>query len=351
MTGPMMADTAKPATSANVLMVEATRGALVESLHRGAAAVVDGDGALITAWGDVDRPVYPRSAVKPLQALPLVESGAADRFGLSRRELALACASHLGESLHVQAVGAWLSRLDLAPDDLECGPHMPVNNEAAAELIRAGQQPGRLHNNCSGKHTGVLTTLRHEGLATAGYRHPDHPAQQRIRDVIGEMAEHEMSDAPWGIDGCAMPNYALPLAALARAAARFARPDRLGPVRAEACRRLAAAMRAEPLFVGGHGRFDSLVMATAPGRFVVKTGAEGVYIAADPDSGLGIALKIDDGATRASVVAIAHLLVHVGIVERALLPGLLARFTPLTNTRGEEVGVLRPAPGWPDGGL
>ena len=338
--------------TADPVLIEATRGSLIESRHRGAAAVVDAQGALVAAWGDIDRMIYPRSAIKPLQALPLVESGAADRFGLTQRELALACASHLGEGLHVQAVAAWLARAGLAADDLECGPHTPVNAGAAADLVRAGEQPSRLHNNCSGKHTGVLTTLRHQRLPTAGYRHADHPAQRRIRDAIGEMADHDMTDAPWGIDGCAMPNYALPLVALARAAARFARPpEGLGSVRSDACRRLAAAMRAEPLYVGGHGRFDSLVMAQVPGRFVVKTGAEGVYFAADPDRGLGIALKIDDGATRASVTAIAHLLAHFGILDKSQLPGLLAGVTPLTNTRGETVGILRPAPGWLDTGL
>jgi L-asparaginase II len=308
--------------------------------------VVGADSTLLAAWGDIERPIYPRSAVKPLQALPLIESGAADRFGLTQRELALACASHLGEGMHVQAVAAWLARLGLTPDDLECGPHMPINAEAAAGLIRSGKQPEPLHNNCSGKHTGVLTTLRHQGLATADYRLEDHPAQRRIRDTIGEMAAHDMTDAPWGVDGCAMPNYALPLVALARAAARFARPEGLGAVRAEACRRLAAAMRAEPLYVGGHGRFDSLIMGRTPGRFVVKTGAEGVYFAADPERGLGIALKIDDGTSRAAVLAVAHLLAHFGIVERSVLPGLLASLTPIANTRGEAVGVLRPAAGW-----
>lgn len=333
---------------ANPVLIEVTRGPAVECRHRGAVAVADSGGAVIAAWGDVEAPVFPRSAVKPLQAIALVETGAAERFGLGSRELALACASHIGQERHTAAVTAWLERLGLGPADLECGPHMPIDRDTAADMVRSGTGPGREHNNCSGKHAGILTTVRHMGEPTAGYRLPDHPAQGRLRDLLGALSGADLETAPCGIDGCGIPTYAVPLSGLARAAARFARPDGLGAAREGACRSLAAAMRAHPYLVRGDGGFDTNILARATGSFIVKTGAEGVYLAADPERGLGIAVKIDDGASRASQAALTFVLRHLGIIPDALVPVLLGGRTPARNTRGEAVGAVRPASGWPE---
>ena len=332
--------------AANPVLVEVTRGPAVESRHRGAAVVVDAGGGIVAAWGDVETPVFPRSAVKSLQAICLVETGAADRFCLGETELALSCASHTGQERHVTAVAAWLGTIGLAVGDLECGAQRPVDRDAATALLLAGQTPGRAHNNCSGKHVGILTTVVHMKENTRGYRHADHPAQVRIRDTIADMADWDLGEAPYGIDGCGIPTYAMPLVALARAGARFARPTRQSPVRADACTRLAAAMRAQPLMVRGNGSFDSHLLSRAPGRFIAKTGAEGVYFAAVPERGLGIALKIDDGTTRASQAALAFLLVYLGLIERAMLPLLLGGMTPIPNTLGDVIGEVRAAAGW-----
>jgi len=332
--------------SANPVLVEVTRGPAVESQHRGAAVVVDAGGGIVAAWGDVETPIFTRSAVKPLQAICLIETGAADRYCLGEMELALSCASHTGQERHIIAVTEWLSSIGLAIGDLECGPQRPIDRDSAAVLLLAGQTPDPAHNNCSGKHAGILTTAMHMSERTHGYCHADHPAQVRIRDAISDMADWDLSAAPCGIDGCSMPTYALPLVALAHAGARFARPTRQSPARADACVRLAMAMRAQPLMVRGYGSFDSHLLLRAPGRFIAKTGAEGVYFVAVPERGLGIALKIDDGTTRASQAALAFLLAHLGLIERAMLPLLLGGMTPIPNTLGDVVGEVRAAASW-----
>lgn len=328
--------------SANPVLIEATRGDAVESRHRGAAVVVEAGGAVVAAWGDVSRPVYPRSAIKPLQALPLIESGAAERFAVSDRELALACASHSGEERHVTLAGAWLQRLGLGPEDLACGPHRPIGEAAADNLARADLAPGRLHNNCSGKHTGMLATALHMGEPTAGYEAWDHPVQGRVRAVLAELGDWQEEKAPRGIDGCGVPTVAMPLLALATAFARLAAPDGLGAARAAAARRITAAMWAHPDLVAGSGRLDSAVLDAAQGTVLLKTGAEGVYAAALPRLRLGLALKIDDGAKRASEAVLAALLLRFGDLDGAAAALLAGRAEePILDTRGETVGVVR----------
>lgn len=335
------------AGSANPVLLEVLRGETVESRHRGAAVVCDARGTVVAAWGDIARPIFPRSAIKPLQALPLVESGAADRFGCGAEELALACASHTGEPVHVDAVAAWLTRLGVGVEALECGAHAPLDAAAAAALLRRGTAPLALHNNCSGKHAGMITTALALGESVVGYVGADHPVQRRVRQVLEEMSESDLATAPAAIDGCSIPTIAMPLTAMARAMARFIDPAGLPPARAAACRRLAAAMAAHPVLVAGSGRLPSVAMAAAPG-VVVKNGAEGVFCAALPEKGLGIALKIDDGARRAAEVAIAALLHHLGAFDapgwRAVEAALR---TVLRNRNRRVVGAVRPAPGWP----
>lgn len=331
----------------NPILVEVRRGPLVESAHRGAAIVCDAHGKTVAAWGDTARPVYPRSAVKPLQAIALVETGAADKFSVSEAELALSCASHNGSPEHVAAVGAWLARIGLSGENLECGPHAPSGADSALALACKGETPTRLHNNCSGKHAGMLATALATGAATRGYTGADHSVQRRTRAIMGEMAGEDLDRAPAGIDGCGIPTVAMSLAGLARAMARIAAPDALAPARREAILRIRRAVAAHPFMVAGAGRFCTKIMEAAGEAILVKTGAEGVFAAALPQQGFGIALKIDDGATRASECATAALLRRFGAPNGTADAALAAYArTELRNWNGTAVGSLAPAPGW-----
>ena len=331
-------------SNADPVLVEIIRGGMVESRHRGAAVVVDAAGKIVRRWGDVERSVYARSAIKPVQALPLVESGAADRFGLGERELALACASHHGQPAHVAAVRSWLERVGLGPGDLECGSHLPYDVPSAHALIRAGERPCPLHSNCSGKHSGFLTTALHRGEATRGYIAEDHPVQRRVTKAIEEMSGFDLARAPRGVDGCGIPVIGLPLLGLARAMARMADPSGLPGDRPAAARRLLAAMAAEPLMVDGTGGFATVLMQEAGGRAMMKPGAEGVFCAALPGLGYGVALKIADGAGRASEVAMGAILERLGVLAGRVSPALSALLRPvIRNVAGREVGAIRPA--------
>lgn len=323
--------------AANPVLVEMRRGGNVESAHRGAVSVMSADGAVIASLGDVERPVFPRSAVKMIQALPLIESGAADRFRLGHREVALACASHSGEAVHVHAVERWLADVGLSTDALECGAQTPFDRAAADALIAAHRAPGAAHNNCSGKHAGFLTTARHCGDDPRGYIEPAHPVQRRVTDALCEMTGIDLHHAPCGVDGCGIPTYAIPLRAVAKAMARLATPASSG-VRADASRRIVEAMTAEPLLGSGSSRFDYRAMTIGAGRFAVKMGAEGVHVAIVPGLGLGIALKIDDGASRAAEVAMATLLHRLGLIEGAEADVL--RVVPVLNNRQDRVGEI-----------
>jgi len=327
----------------NPVLVEVLRGALVESRHRGSLAVVDADGATVLALGDVARPVYPRSAVKPIQALVLVESGAADRFGFGDEELALACASHGGEPAHVEVATRMLERAGLDLGALECGTHWPSHQPSSQALARSGAAPTALHNNCSGKHAGFLCVACQSGVDRHGYVGASHPVQRDVKAAIDSLTGVSVSEDRCGIDGCSIPTWAAPLSALAHAFARFGTGQGLASERARAAARLRAACAAQPYYVAGTGRFCTEIMRQLGSRALVKTGAEGVYCAALPGQGLGIALKCDDGGTRAAEVTMA------AAIERFLpLPdderAALARFVrpTLRNWNGIEVGGLRP---------
>ena len=329
---------------ADPVAVVVRRGDRVESTHCVAYAVADADGTVLHEQGDARRPVFPRSAVKPLQALPLVESGAARRFAVSEQELALACASHGGEPMHTERVAAWLARIGLEPSALECGAHLPTHEPTARRLIERREPPSPLHNNCSGKHAGMLTLALHLGAPIAGYIAPDHPVQQRIGALLAAMSGASLP--PPAIDGCGIPTWPLPLAGLAVAMARFADPGAGASGRAEACARIRAAMAAHPLLVAGSGRACSLIMAAAP-HVLIKTGAEGVYVAALPDRKLGLALKVADGAGRAAVVALLALLAGLGALDPGAA-GLGDLAAPqLRNHAGRLVVRIEPAAGWP----
>jgi L-asparaginase II len=326
------------------VLVEVTRGGMVESRHRGNAVACDAAGRIVMAWGDATLPVYARSALKPLQALPLIASGAADAFGLGDRELALACGSHHGEPIHVEAVRRWLARIGCDEQDLECGAHRPNDPAAADALVRTGEAPSALHNNCSGKHAGFLSAARHLGEETRGYIAPDHPAQRRVIRAVEAMTGLDLADAPRGTDGCGIPVVAIPLAGLARAMARMADPRDVPPELAAASARLLAAMRAEPLMVSGSTGFATALLRAAGGQVCAKPGAEGVYAAVLPHLKVGIALKVEDGAGRAGEVALGAILSRLGALDRAAAASLAGRFEPLVrNVAGAVVGAIRPA--------
>ena len=328
----------------NPVLVEVTRGDVVESAHRGAVAVYDADGRPVLEIGDTERPVFPRSAVKAIQALPFVESGAADACGFGDRELALACASHSGEPDHVELARSMLAKADLDETALECGAHWPSSHEATIALARSGGSPGALHNNCSGKHAGFLCTCRHLGIEHRGYVRADHREQEMVREAM-ESVTGAVHDADHrGIDGCSIPTYAVPLRSYALGFARMATGSGLPPQRAKAAQRLLRACMAEPFLVAGTGRADVALMQAAPGRIFVKTGAEGVYCAAVPELGLGIALKCDDGAGRGAEVMIAAVLAKLFETDEALAAKLAELANPpIDNRVGLKVGALRPA--------
>jgi L-asparaginase II len=293
-------------TASNPVLVEVWRGGAVESVHRGALAVVDADGALVAALGDIERPIFPRSAVKLLQALPLVASGAADRWGLSDAELALACASHGGEALHTQTAAAMLAKAGLDTQVLECGCHWPYNEAAARALAAAGQAPTALHNNCSGKHAGFACLGSQMTGADArgwlrGYVQPGHALMREVTAAVGEATGVDLARMPVGTDGCSIPTHAQPLRALALGYARVGTGIGLRAEHARAAVRLRCAVAAEPLHAAGTGRFDSRVGAHFHERVYCKVGAEGVYCAALPERGFGIAIKMDDGNTARAV--------------------------------------------------
>jgi L-asparaginase II len=338
------------------VLVEVWRGDAVESFHRGSFAVVDADGAVAWQAGDIDRPIFPRSAIKGLQALPLVASGAAERLGLNDAEIALACASHRGEARHVQVAASMLAKAGVDSDVLECGVHWPYHEPSMRALAAAGLSPRPLHNNCSGKHAGFvcvgcLMAGDPDVLPTymRGYVEPGHPVMREVTAAIGAATGCRMESLPQATDGCSIPTFGIPLRNLAHAFARFGTGVGLSPSHARAAARLRAAVAAEPYFVSGTQRLDTIVMERFGARVFMKVGAEGVYCATLPERGLGIALKMDDGNTsRACEVAIVRLieaLLPMGDDERAFLGPL--RDVALRNWTGRLVGRIAPAADWP----
>jgi L-asparaginase II len=293
----------KSAILANVL-----RGGQVESVHLGSVIVCDSAGRIVHCAGYPDRAAFPRSAIKALQALPLLASGAADRFGLTDRELALACASHTGLPLHTETAGSMLHKAGRDARCLECGTHWPSSTTAARALAAAGGAPSALHNNCSGKHAGFICTAVAAGRDPSGYINPDHPT---MRDVVGAVAAvtgARLEAGNRGIDGCSIPTFLTPLHAVATGFARFATGTHMPADFAAAAARLRTAVAANPVMVAGPGRFDTEVMQELGEAAFVKGGAEGFVAGAMPALGLGFALKVDDGAARAADACAAALL-------------------------------------------
>ncbi len=325
-------------------MAEVWRGEFLECVHLGHAVICDASGDIVQAWGDPDTVILPRSSCKMIQALPLIETGAADAFGLRQDQIALSCASHRAAAIHTDRVRAWLADLDLGNDDLRCGPQVPGDQDARFAMIRAHENPCRYHNNCSGKHSGFLTVTKHLG-AGPEYVDTAHPLQIAVREAFEDTTK--MDSPGFAIDGCSAPNFATTVHGLARAMAFFATARDDGPVRNRAAARLVQAMGTYPELVAGEGEPCTDLMRATGGRVAIKGGAEGAYVAILPEQGLGVAVKIRDGAARGSQCAIAALLVSLGALD-ANHPDVARWMTPKQfNLAGLETGILKPAAGFP----
>ncbi len=325
----------KSETTEAPVLAKVWRGDFLESVHHGHAVIVSATGEIIKSWGDPNKIILPRSACKMLQAIPLVESGAAEGIGLRSEQIALACASHEAAAMHTKLVVNWLSVLGKADGDLRCGPQDPSDTKAHADLIKRGYLPCQYHNNCSGKHTGMLTLNAHLG-GDAEYHDPLHPVQIAICEAFEEMTGE--ASPGYAIDGCSAPNFATSLKGLARAMANMAAPN--DSVRGKACSRIVAAMIDNPLLVAGEGRACSELMAAMDG-VAVKTGAEGVFTAIVPARGYGVAVKIDDGATRAAEAVIAKILVQLGLLAENHPAARQRTNAPVLNRSGLKTGQVQ----------
>jgi L-asparaginase II len=327
---------------ANPVLAETLRGNWVENRHRGAYAVVDADGTIIASSGDIERPIFPRSAIKSMQALPIFMRHADQRFQHSEEELALACASHHGEDAHVTRVGEFLERMGLSVADLECGAHAPTNAAARESLRMRRTEPSALHNNCSGKHSGMLSVALAMGLPTQGYVDREHWVQREVRNAVETVIGEPLSEDRCGTDGCSIPTYAAPLRAFAFGFARMATGRGLPEEVGVAAKRLFDAATRHPHLVAGTGHPDTQIMAAFGGRVMQKVGAEGVQCGAIRDKGWGYALKCDDGNIVASQVMLASLLLRIADPDgpqRQLLEGLAEQ--PIRSVRGAVVGQVR----------
>ncbi len=323
-----------------VPMAEIWRGSLLESLHHGHAVICDDSGQIVRSWGDPDAVIYPRSSAKMIQALPLITSGAATKYGLSTEQLALSCASHNGAHIHTDRVNDWLAQLGLGDDDFRCGTQEPADRPARNEMIKTDASPCQVHNNCSGKHAGFLTLNQHLG-AGSEYVEMDHPVQQACLAAFEEVTG--MESPTYGIDGCSAPNFATSMHGLARAMAWFSSAADRSDRASEAAAQLVSAMTLHPDLVAGETRACTNLMRAMGGKVAVKTGAEAVFIAIIPEKKLGVAVKIVDGATRASECAIAAILVGLGVLEADHPETRKYLNAPLINRRGIDCGALRPS--------
>ncbi|QFT64741.1 asparaginase [Roseivivax sp. THAF30] len=321
-------------------LCEVWRGPIAESVHFGHVVIAGPDGEVEAAWGDPDATILPRSSAKMIQALPLVASGAANARGLGPEQLALACASHQGAPLHVAKVAEWLTAEGFDEAEMRCGPEPSRDKNLRFEMIRDGKSPSQLHNNCSGKHAGFLTLAAQLG-GGAEYVEPEHPVQIAARDAFEVVTDRESPG--FGIDGCSAPNFATTMSAMARAMSWFATAHRREDTLSRAGVRLREAMMAHPLLVAGEGRACTLLMQAAKEPVALKTGAEGFFIAILPERGQGIAIKAQDGATRAAECAIAAVLVRMGVLDADHRD--VARFLSpqITNRRGIVTGSIKPA--------
>lgn len=333
------------------ILAKAIRGETIESIHRGHLIIVSGAGEIVARLGNPETVTFWRSSAKPFQTLPFLLSGAATRFGFSEKEISLACGSHSGEDFHVETAKAMLEKADFTEQDLRCGAHLPFDEKTAEQMIRAGEKPTQLHNNCSGKHAAMLALARHIGADAQTYEHLENPVQQKVLETVSTFTEIPQNEIKIGIDGCALPNFALPLSAMARAFAKLVSPPKsFDGELFRACRRIVSAIMSFPEMIGGSRRLDTLLMQAAPGRIISKVGAEGVYLAGvlpneSWKTGLAIAFKIEDGDDqRARAVVAIELLRQLGILDQSNDENL-REYSPiiLKNRRGDSVGKITPA--------
>lgn len=325
------------------LIAEVTRGGVVESRHFGSIAVADPDGQVIFSLGNPEHYTFMRSASKPLQAIPLCESGALDAFEISDEELAVIVASHNAERVHLKAVGSILKKAGFNASHLECGPQKPLGRKAAFELALSGRRARPIHNNCSGKHAGMLLLARHLGLDPRGYVDLHHPVQSIVMKAVSSMTSYPIDRLGIGIDGCGVPVYALPLRNMALAYARMARPGGLRSTRVRAVSRIRRAILENPYMVAGDERLCTDLMEMTGGRFVGKYGAEGIYCLASMERGFGLALKVDDGSSRAMGPVLVHVLTKMGALEQSDPFVERYRVLPVKNTLGDAIGEIRSA--------
>jgi len=331
----------------NPVLVNRWRGNAIESRHRGSVVVAESGGRVLMSLGDVRQQVFPRSAIKFLQAIPFAESGAMERFGLDERHLALSCASHNGEPIHAGLASDWLDRIGLGHDDLECGAELPMHQATAFELMNEGRGPERIHHNCSGKHLGMLSSALARSEETKRYRLYNHAVQQRWFEVLGTLGGTRVTELPWGYDGCGIPALCLPLQRIAVAMARFGDRTKFQGERREAVQRIQVAISEHPYLVAGRERIDTALMERLAPAILVKVGAEGVFTAVLPEAGLGIALKMDDGKDSAARVTLGAVLTRLGLISREDARALNDWFAPsIVNSRGEDVGREEPSSVW-----
>jgi len=331
----------------NPVLVNLWRGNAIESRHRGSVAVVRSDGQLLLSMGDVSHHTFPRSAIKFLQAIPFVESGAVEHYALSDEHIAMSCASHNGESVHVDLVTEWLGQIGLDANDLECGATLPMHQSTQFEMLGRGEGPSRAHHNCSGKHLGLLSSCLHHGDATKDYRLYSHSAQQRWFDVLDSMSSTRIMQQPWGYDGCGIPCVALPLQRIALAMARFADGAGQSAQRIDAIHRIQTAITKNPYLVAGADRLCTDIMQLLAPKVLVKVGAEGCYTACIPEQGIGIALKMDDGQDRGARVALGAVLHALGVISDDVFVALEEYLSPvLTNSRGDATGRAEASSDW-----
>lgn len=323
------------------LVVEVSRGPVVESLHQVMAVVVNEIGHVTHYWGNPQFLTMPRSAIKMLQALPLIESGAADKFALDDKLLALACGSHRGEKDHLAALAQWTEKVGIKESSYICGPHLPYDQSSAHEMIRKGQKPTVFCNNCAGKHSAILTTCLHLREDPTGYEKYEHNAQKRLRQVLTETTRFDHSKAAFGVDGCGIPTYAMPLQSMAIGMSTFIN-SKEKPARKAAAERILQAVKTYPFYIAGSDNFATAVIEKSQGRSIIKGGAEGVYCGVLPEKKVAFAVKVSDGASRAAEVVTASLLLQFGGLNETEFRALAKYTLPtVTNWKGDVVGQIR----------
>ena len=328
------------------ILANVIRGETVESIHRGHLIVIDGDGNTVASLGDPSTVTFFRSASKAFQAIPCITSGAADAFGFTEDKIAMACASHSGERIHVELASRMLERIDLTESDLHCGVHLPFSESASKNMLRMGDEPTQLHNNCSGKHAAMLAFAKHIGADTETYETADNRIQKRILRCVSDFTEIPENEIAIGIDGCCVPNFAVPISAMAKSFINLISPSKLHESTQVAANRVVAAMIKYPELIGGSERLDTMLMQAAPGKIISKVGADGVWLCGvlpceKYPTGLGIALKVEDGDDhRGRPVIAVEILRQLGILSETDLPDLSPM--PIKNRRGEVVGQIVP---------